>query len=144
MENTEGPVDLLNREDSECRRLDTAYPAGPIKVDNTNFFPVIFPGDEETDDSETLGLLPKIMEQFSSPGGDGERLLSLWIAGCVRYTLTQGGEPHQTSFAYRAWHEVQAGIPGGIAADYTFAIGKDVPADKIRLDPRPMAAGTTN
>ena len=53
-------------------------------------------------------------------------------------------EPHQTGFAYRVAHIVDAAIPGGKAMEVTFKPWEDIPADRVLLEDRPMTAGITN
>jgi hypothetical protein len=134
--------DLATREQTQCAALDNAYSRIPIVVDNADFIRVIFPGDDEPWDSTGLAVRADQIEKFAR-GEHGKRMFQLWFYGCVRYNLPNSKEPHQTSFAYSVAHIVDAPIPGG-KAQTGFTEWEDVPADRILIEPRPLAAGITN
>jgi hypothetical protein len=126
-----------------CEALDKTYLPTPAMLDNTNFFPVIFPGDDKTDDNEALAFRRSDVEKFSQSGNGKD--FQVWFYGCIRYTLPNGKDHRQTGFAYRAWHEVPSRFPPpAIAQDDSFIWGVGVPADKIHFEERPMLAGSTN
>jgi hypothetical protein len=135
--------DLAKIQEEQCKALDVAFPPSPLVVDNTTFIRIIFPGDEASYDSVALAVLPQQIDRFST-GDPDNKVFQLWFYGCVRYTYANSTEAHQTSFAYRVAHTVDAPIPGGKAMDVSFKPWEDIPADRIVLEPRPMTAGKTN
>jgi hypothetical protein len=134
--------DLAKVEQDNCVALDKAYEPIPILVDNTTFIRVIFPGDELPYDSISLVVTADQLAKYST-GEEGKNEFQLRFYGCIRYNAANDKEPHQTSFAYRVSRIVDAPIPGG-KAQTTFTPWEDVPADRIFIETRPMAAGITN
>jgi hypothetical protein len=133
--------DLAKEEQERCAALDAAFPPPPMVVENPNFIPVIFPGDEVPHTGIALAVLRTQLDKLADHGENG---FQLWFYGCIRYKFANSKEPHQTSFAYSAAHIIDASIPGGKAMDVTFKFGEDIPADRILLRPQPMTSGITN
>ena len=133
--------DLAKEEQERCAALDTAYPQRPMVVESANLIPVLFPGDEAPNTNTGLFILRTQLDKLEDQGKNG---FQLWFYGCIRYKFADLKEPHQTSFAYQVVHIVDAPVPPGKAMDLFFKFGEDIPADKIRLRPQPMASGITN
>jgi hypothetical protein len=134
--------DLAKVEQDKCAALDTAYPPMPMLVDDSSFIRVIFPNDTAPYDGAALAITADQISKYST-GDENEKQFQLFFYGCIRYKFANTKSPHQTSFAYRVSRLVDAAIPGGKAAS-GFTPWENVPADRILIEPRPMAAGITD
>jgi hypothetical protein len=137
-------IDLAKAEHDQCYALDNAFPQTPLMVDSTTFIRVIFPGEDSPYNSIALGILPDQVAKYSTGDNEQNKVFQLWFYGCIRYTFANSKAPHQTSFAYRVSHLVDASIPGGKAMDVSFKPWEDIPGERILLESRPMTAGVTN
>jgi hypothetical protein len=135
--------DLAKQQREQCTALDTAYPQGPQLVDNNDISSIVFPGDEVPNDSIAIVVLREKVEQFGD-GEPGKKTFQLWFYGCVRYTFANSNDAHQTSFAYRLGHIVEAPIPGGKALVPGFKFMENIPGDKLWFESRPRTAGITD
>ena len=140
-----GPHDLLAEEEKHCAGLDT-WPTKPMLAANTeNPIAVLFPGDEPPPiESVALAIVPSDWTKYQEKGRQN-RLMCL--VGCARYTLPGSSTPHESGFAYHIIHLTMVPPPLGRLfkfAQTPFTPFENVPADRLKFEVIPLAAGPTN